>query len=500
MNTVLGIDMGTQSIKLLVYDYESKKTMAAASEDLEIISKSDGTSEQKVEWWIQSLKKCADSIDKKLKQTIKAIGVSGQQHGFVPLDSKGRAVYNVKLWNDVSTAAECEEITQAIGGEEHIISETGNKILPGYTASKILWLKKNKPELYKKLAHILLPHDYMNYFLTGEYTAEYGDASGTAFFDIRNRCWSKNVLKAIDPDKDLFSCLPPLKNAEEPAGHLTSAAADFLGLSAGIAVSSGGGDNMMGAIGTGSVREGVLTMSLGTSGTIYTYSEKPLIDPEGNLAAFCSSTGGWLPLLCTMNCTSSTEKMRTLFDLSIAEFNSNAELASAGAGGIIMLPYFNGERTPNLPAARAVMAGMDMDNFTKANILRSSMESTVFGLKLGFETLSKLGVKIDEVRLIGGGAKSALWRKITADILDVRVIIPVEDEAAAFGAALQALWVLEISEKGDADIAAITDEHVCINSVQTVFPDPKNVEVYKEVYSEYKHYLQLLKPKFCIGA
>ena len=496
MNTVLGIDMGTQSIKFLVYDYENKKTVATAHQKLEIITDTDGTSEQKAEWWIDAAKVCADSIGDDVKQSIRAVGVSGQQHGFVPVDAEGKPLYNAKLWNDVSTTEECAIITERFGGEDKLIAEVGNKVLPGYTAPKVLWLKRNKPELYNKLAHILLPHDYMNYYLTGSYSAEFGDASGTAFFDVRKRSWSKDVLRAIDPDRDLLPCLPQLKEADDLAGFVTAEAAAFFGIPEGIPVSTGGGDNMMGAVGTGAVREGVLTMSLGTSGTIYVYGDNPLIDPEGNLAAFCSSTGGWLPLLCTMNCTVATEQMRALFDLPLSELNTKAESVAPGADGIIVLPYFGGERTPSMPNGRAVIAGMHMSNVSDANILRASMESAVFGLKLGFESLAALGVKTNEVRLIGGGAKSALWRKITADVLDAKVVTLAEEEAAALGAALQALWALKTSEEGPNELTDITDEHIKLNENETVMPDAEAVKVYEGVYAEYKEYLELLKPKF----
>ena len=496
MKTVLGIDMGTQSIKFLVYDYENKVTAAETSEKLDIITGSGGLSEQKAEWWLEAAKKCSQRISDEVRASIRAVGVSGQQHGFVPADVDGKPLYNVKLWNDVSTAAECAEITERFGGEEALVAGPGNKILPGYTSGKVLWLKKNQPDLYRRLAHIMLPHDYMNFFLTGEYTAEYGDASGTAFLDVRKRCWSADVLHAIDPDRDLLACLPHLKDADDFAGFITAEASKFLGIPEGIPVSTGGGDNMMGAVGTGAVKEGVLTMSLGTSGTIYVYGDSPLIDPAGNLAAFCSSTGGWMPLLCTMNCTVATEKMRTLFSMPIDELNTKADTAGAGAGGLILLPYFGGERTPSLPYGKAVLAGMDMNNLSDSNIMRASMESAVFGLKLGFEALADLGVKTEEVRLIGGGAKSALWRQISADVLDAKVVTLQNEEAAAFGAALQALWALKSAEDGEADISAIADEHIKLNDSETVMPDPSSVAVYDEVYSEYKQYLELLKPKF----
>jgi len=197
-----------------------------------------------------------------------------------------------------------------------------------------------------------------------------------------------------------------------------------------------------------------------------------------------------------MNCTVATEQMRNLLDLPLDELNAKAEAAGPGADGIIMLPYFGGERTPSLPNGRGVIAGMNMTNVSDSNILRASMESAVFGLKLGFEALSALGVETNEVRLIGGGAKSSLWRQITADVLDAKVVTLVEEEAAAFGAALQALWAVEVSENGQADIAEITDRHIKLNEDQSVTPDPDAVSVYKAVYEEYKQYLELLKPKF----
>ncbi len=495
METVLGIDMGTQSIKFLVYDYKQKKTVAVTQQKLDIISDSDGTSEQKAEWWIEAAVKCAQGISPDILKSVKAVGVSGQQHGFVPLDSEGKNVYNVKLWNDVSTAAECDEITAAFGGEEKLISDAGNKILPGYTAPKVLWLKKNRPDAYKKLSHILLPHDYMNYYLTGEYSAEYGDASGTAFLDVRKRCWSEAVLNALDPDRSLLECLPELREASASAGTVTARAAAAFGIPAGIPVSTGGGDNMMGAVGTGTVHEGVMTMSLGTSGTIYVYGDSPLIDPEGNLAAFCSSTGGWLPLLCTMNCTVATEKIRSLFDMEHEALTRLAAETAPGSNGVIVLPYFSGERTPSLPNGRGVITGLSMNNVNQSNITRAAMESAVFGLKLGYESLQALGVSTQEVRLIGGGSKNPVWRQIAADVLNAEVVTPVNEEAAAFGAALQALWMLEAGGAGTG-IKEITDEHIRLDEENTVIPEASAVKEYESVYREYKSYLELLKPKF----
>ena len=323
MKTVCGIDLGTQSCKVLLYDFEKRAVVARSQAPLEMIARNDGTREQEAVWYRTAIAACFSSIDPELLATMIGIGVSGQQHGFVALDGTGLPIRPVKLWCDTSTASECAELTAAAGGEASLLAETGMLMLPGYTAPKILWLKKHEPRAYSRLAHVLLPHDYVNFLLTGSYTAEYGDASGTALFDVRTRGWSERICSLIDPRLKGF--LPRLLGPEEPAGWVSAAAAAEFGIPEGVLVSSGGGDNMMGAIGTGSVKDGFLTMSLGTSGTLYGYSKVPVIDAAGNLAAFCSSTGGWLPLLCTMNCTVASEKIRALLEIDLDSFNALAE-------------------------------------------------------------------------------------------------------------------------------------------------------------------------------
>ncbi len=496
MKTVIGIDNGTQSTKVIFYDFTSGKIAASASAPHELISKEDGTREQKALWWIDALESCFNRIDPEIKKTAVSLGVSGQQHGFVPLDKNGNVLYNVKLWCDTSTAAECAEIENRFGGAEKVLEETGNRILPGYTASKILWLKNNKPELYKLMDHILLPHDYINYYLTGKYSMEYGDASGTALLDIRKRMWSNNLLKALDPDRNLKECLPDLLEADQSAGTVTKEAADKFGIPRGIIVSSGGGDNMMGAIGTGAVSPGVITMSLGTSGTVYAFSEKPVVDKSGGLAAFCSSTGGWLPLLCTMNCTVATELIRNLFEFGIKEFDRIGAEAPSGSEGIITLPFFNGERTPNLPNGKGCIVGMTGTNLKKENIFRSSLESAIFSMRMGLDSFKELGFDITEVRLIGGGAKSALWRQIASDILNLPVVVPENEESAALGAALQSLWVYNLGINKKTDINSLCNMHIKLNTEKTCLPDNKNAAVYEETYKIYNQYVKSMTEIF----
>ena len=497
MRTVCGIDLGTQSCKLVVYDYEKKVIAAESQSPVDIITANDGTREQKAEWYDAVIKTCFDKIDQNVKKTIAAIGVSGQQHGFVPLDEKGKPVYNVKLWCDTSTAAECDELTKAAGGEKKLIAKAGLPMRPGYTAPKVLWLKNHKPKAFEKLRHILLPHNYINFLLTGEYWAEYGDASGTALFDIRKRKWSSAVCKYISPDVEKY--LPPLTSSEKTAGKVNKAAAELYGINEGTIVSSGGGDNMMAAIGTGIVRDGFLAMSLGTSGTLFGFSNTPVIDPTGNLAAFCSSsngagTAGWLPLLCTMNCTVASEEFRTLLGMDVKTLNEEAGKSPIGADGIVILPFFNGERTPNLPNGRASINGITAANFKKENIVRAAMESAIFGMRIGLDGFIGLGFKPKEIRLTGGGSKSPLWQSIAANVMNVPVRTLTGSEAAAMGGAIQALWCLETQEGKKSSIEKLADEHIALG--ETIKPDKKNASLYNDAYAVYSRYLGALSPLY----
>jgi xylulokinase len=497
MKTVCGIDFGTQSVKVVVYDYERRKVEGEAQVPVEMIAGNDGTREQKAEWYDAALEQAFAGLDAGLKKTIRAIGVSGHQHSLVPLDAEGKAVYRVKLWCDTSTEAECRELTEAAGGEARIIAEAGLPMRPGYTAPKIQWLKNHEPDAFARLAHILLSHDYINYLLTGEYTAEAGDASGTALFDVRNRVWSSKIAALIDSGGKVEKCLPRLLKDGEPAGTVSAPAAKRYGIPEGAIVSQGGGDNMMSAIGTGTVRDGFLTMSLGTSGTLFGFSAQPVIDPKGDLAAFCSSSGGWLPLLCTMNCTVATEEFRALFGLDVKAFDAEGAKAPIGAEGIVILPFFNGERTPNLPHGRASVNGITAANFKRENIARAALESAIFGMRIGLQGFAELGFKAREIRITGGGAKSKIWQSIAANVMKLPVCVPRTGEAAAMGGALQALWCAErVSGNTTASIEKIVAEHVALDDGATVAPDDVSMRAYDAAYAAYTKYLDALSPLY----
>jgi xylulokinase len=314
--------------------------------------------------------------------------------------------------------------------------------------------------------------------------------------DIRQRNWKRELLDAIDSVRDIGECLPPFVAAGEFIGETSATAAERFGLSAGIPVAVGGGDNMMGAIGTGNVSPGRLTMSLGTSGTLYAHSDQPIVDPKGNIAAFCGSTGGWLPLLCTMNCTAATELMRAPLGIDIAGFDACIATVPPGSDGLLALPFFSGERTPNLPNAKGTLLGLDAGNCSRAHWLRATVEGASFGLKFGIDELAALHLRADEIVLTGGGANSAVWQQIIADIADLPVRLLARNEGAGFGAALQALWTLQRQTSPATTIQDVTGDHIQTDESASLDPDPATVAAYRKAYQSYQQALKQIAPLY----
>jgi D-xylulose kinase len=484
----IGIDSGTQGTKVVVLSRHQRQIIASAHAAHQIIETPQGGREQQPEWWTAALEQAMQTVLGSAKvdgARIKAIGVSGQQHGLVALDAQGRVIRPAKLWCDTETASQCHTLTQRVGGQEAVIKAIGNQIAAGFTASKIVWLKEQEPENYARLHTILLPHDYLNYWLTGERKTECGDASGTAYFDVRRRCWSEALLTAMDSSGRLKHCLPEMMVATDACGLLLDQRAAAWGLPKGVLVSAGGGDNMMAAIGTGNVRAGVLTASLGTSGTIYAYSDTPVVDKAGELAAFCSSSGGWLPLVCTMNVTVATELFRRLLKLDLKQFNEQAAQAPPGAGGLLLLPYLNGERTPALPEATACLNGMTSLNLTAANLCRAAMEGATLGLRYGLDVMLQNGIRPTEIRLVGGGAQSPVWRQLMADLFNLSVVSPVSTEAGALGAALQALWCYCNQREGETALVDLCNDFVHLDETSRTQPNKDASSFYADLYQRY---------------
>ena len=476
MGFYVGIDCGSQGTKTVVVDGGDGRVAGSSYVGYSYVEGLPlGHREQEPGIWVVAMIKAVrDALAQAGTKRVEGIGVSGQQHGFVPLDTSGKVIRPAKLWNDTSTAIECRWLIERLGGVRRVVELTGNTILPGFTAGKILWLKNHEPANYLRLATVLLPHDYLNLWLTGHATMEAGDASGTALMDVRTREWKEEVVEIIDPG--LITKLPEIQPSSEPAGTLRREAAEALGLYEGVMVSAGGGDNMMGAIGTGNTRPGIVTVSLGTSGTIYAYSAKPVVDPLGEAHAFCDSTGAWLPLACTMNVTVATEVVRGLLSLSHGGLEEAVEAAPVGSNGVVLLPYLTGERTPNVPDGKGVLYGLTPDNLTLSNLARAAMEGATMGLNFGFNRLKQMGIEPGEVRLTGGGSKNGAWRRMCSDVFGVETVCLSVDEGAAYGAALQALWTRE-----GGSISEITDRFVRLDEATRSKPDPANVEKYNRL-------------------
>jgi xylulokinase len=426
----LGFDVGTQSVKALVVDAASGQVVARQSQAVALIDGlGDGHMEQHPRDWIDAVVATGEKVLSEVDAAaVAAIGVSGQQHGCVVLDDRGEVVRPAKLWCDTATAAEASDLSIAVG----------RAVPTGFTASKLLWLKRHEPENWARVRRVLLPHDYVNFWLTGRYAMERGDASGTGWFDPQARAFDRAAMDAIDPS--LADMMPELLEADAFVGEVQASAQAALGLPAGVKVSVGGGDNMMSAIGSGATRDGVVVVSLGTSGTIFTRSGHAVVDPDGLIAPFCSSDGAWMPLLCVMNLTGVSEEVKALTGMDHAALTAAAEQVPVGADGLLWLPFLMGERVPDLPNATGTLRGIRPGTLRPGHLYRAALEGTSLNLALGFERLQALGVKVEEVRLTGGAASNPLWRQILADVFGAPVQVLQETESAALGGALQACW------------------------------------------------------------
>jgi xylulokinase len=470
-----GLDVGTQGTKGVVVDAEARRIVARASVHYDLIEGLPaGAAEQHPETWIDAAREVfaklrAQGVD---PARVAGIGVSGQQHGFVALDAQGRVIRPAKLWCDTATADEARELSRRFG----------RAVPAGYTASKILWLKRHEPENFARLRTVLLPHDWLNFRLTGRATMEAGDASGTGLFDPVARAFRRDDAVAIDAA--LPAMLPPLLAAGEPAGTLSKDGAALLGLREGTLVAAGGGDNMMAAIGSGATRPGVVVMSLGTSGTAFTYSAAPVVDPRGLVAPFCDSTGGWLPLVCVMNVTGVTEEVRHAFGGSLEALTAAAAKVAPGCGGVLFLPYLQGERVPDLPEAAGALLGLRAGSLRPDVLFRAAVEGTTLNLGWGVDRMRALGVAVDAVRLVGGAAANRLWRSVIADVVRVPVRLLEEAEAAALGGAVQAIWTARRAAGEDVACDDVAREIVVLSG-ESVEPDATRVAVYREIAARF---------------
>ncbi len=469
----LGLDVGTQGTKAVLLGEDGVVARASRSYGL-LEGLAAGAAEQHPDTWVEAARECVgDLLKGRDRELVSAIGVSGQQHGFVALGADGQVLRPAKLWCDTSTSAQAAELSTLLG--RHVPT--------GFTASKVLWLKQCEPQVFAELRHVLLPHDYLNYRLTGEFSMEPGDASGTGFYDVTRQAWDRQALDAID--SDLHTCLPVVKEVGDLAGLVDKAGADLFGLAEGTPVSTGGGDNMMSAIGSGAVEEGVVVLSLGTSGTVFSYAQESVVDPRGWIASFCGSAGGWLPLLCVMNLTGVTEEVRVMSGLSHEELSAGSADVPAGCEGLRWLPFLAGERVPDLPDATGTLLGMRPGCLSPSRLYRAAIEGTSYNLAWGMDRMREMGVVIEELRLVGGAAENPLWRQILADVCEVPVRVLREPESGALGAALQARWAHGRRKDPSLKIAEVAKPYVQVLDESTSpGPGAAAYQVYRAQFAE----------------
>ncbi len=488
-----GIDSSTQSTKLLVIDLDTSKVVYTDSvqydRDLEsyhtrngvMQGLGEGISESDPHMWIEALQRLFERLSASdcPQDRIRAVSVSGQQHGLVTLDDAGHLTRSrSKLWNDFSTQKECELLTEAVGGMDRMIEEVGNSQRTGYTAAKIYHLVRHDPDAYTRTSTCFLVHNYINWWLTGGpdggvRVMEPGDTSGKAVWNPKTGDWSQAVLDAIA--SDLMKKLPPVQPSDQSIGVIGAGLVQTYGFSPTCKIDAGSGDNMYGAVGTGNLEPGIVTVSLGTSGTAYTYMEHPFIDTEGEIAAFCDSTGHHLPLLCVSNLANGYNAILEQFDLSHDAFVEVVRRVPVGNDGRLLLPWYMGERTPDLADATPVYFGFDLNDFTRDRLCRAVLEGHVLNLYTGFQ---RMPVQPREIRLTGGLARSDAWVQTIADVFNADAV-PVEGEGAALGAACHAAWV-DLKESGESvSLKSVVEPFLMMREEGRRQPDAEHVATYQ---------------------
>ena len=446
MSYFLGIDIGTSATKTLLIDPRGK-ILAESSFGYPLYHPKPLWSEQDPEdWWKATVKTVRETVKKaKVKPAeVKAIGLSGQMHGSVFLDKKGKVIRRALLWNDQRTAAECAEIEKRAGGRAELIRMVANPALTGFTAPKILWLRNHEPKNFDKTVHVLLPKDDVRRRMTGELATDVSDASGMLLLDVAKRNWSRELLSKLELDESLFArCY----ESEEVTGKLTAAAAQEMGLTTDCLVVGGAGDCAANGVGTGVVSGGVLSTSIGTSGIMFVHSDEVQIDPQGRLHTFCHAVhgkwhmmgvsltgGGALQWFTEKVCPESGRGKRTAYDVLTDE----AQKVGAGSEGLFFLPYLAGERTPHAdPDARGCFIGLTLKH-ERGHLVRSIMEGVAYAMRDSLAIIQQLGVPVQQIRASGGGSKSPLWRQIQADVFGQKVVTINSEQGPALGVALLA--------------------------------------------------------------
>ena len=497
----LGIDIGTTGAKAVLIDINGVVVTTATIEYPMFTPYPFWAEQNPDDWWNATCK----SIQNVLSQSkvnasdVKGIGLTGQMHGLVSIDKDGKVLYPCIMWNDQRTGQECNEITVKLGFK-NLLSITGNRVLPGFTAPKIIWLRKNKPEVYSKISRVLLPKDYIRYKLTNEFFSDVSDASGTSLLNVKERTWSKEILNKLEIP---FEWLPGVVESISQTGSITKQASILTGLTEGTPVFAGGGDQAAGGIGAGAIKEGIVSIVLGTSGVVFTHSDNYRIEPEGKLHAFCHSvTNKWHLMGVTLSAAGSFRWYRDTFaqqEKLDAEktgkdvyevLTSHAETVQAGSEGLFFLPYLTGERTPHPdPNAKGAFIGLNVRH-TKSHLTRSVLEGVAYSLRDCYELISNLEIKAESLIISGGGARSKLWRRIIADVFNAEINTLTCTEGAPYGAAI-------LAAVGSGNYKNVNEACNKILKIESkIEPEKNNVLTYNDFYSIYKQLYPQLKNSF----
>lgn len=501
MTCFLGVDIGTSGTKTLLID-GTGAVIASASSGYPLSTPKPLWAEQNPEdWWNATVLTIKSVLEKSgvSAPEIAGIGLSGQMHGAVFLDSDNRVLRPSILWCDQRTGAECEWITKQIGADR-VAELISNPVLTGFTAGKIVWVRNNEPEVYAKTRKVLLPKDYIRLKLTGEYATEVSDASGTALFDVRNRRWSDEMLAGAEIPADW---MPPVYESPEISGRVSREAAALTGLTAGTPVVGGGGDQAAGAVGNGVVEEGIISSAVGTSGVVFAFADQPVVDPKLRVHTFCHAVPGkWHVMGVMLSAGGSLrwyrdtfaesesaiarETGRDVYDLLCEE----AAGVEPGCEGLIFLPYLTGERTPYPdPNARGAFIGATLRH-EKKHFVTAVLEGVAYGLRDSFEILRQMDVPIREVRASGGGARSAVWRRIQAEVIGCEHVTINVDEGPAFGAAL-------LASVGTGFHASVPEAcRATIWPVGSEVPSAERTARYDQFYQVYRSLYPALKDQF----
>ena len=503
MSYLLGIDVGTTGTKALVIDSaQDGAVLGSATSTYPLYTPKPLWAEQEPEdWWRATTAAIGQAIERAGIQgkDIKGLGLSGQMHGAVFLDKADQVLRPSILWCDQRTAAECEWITAKVGAAR-VIELISNPVLTGFTAGKIVWLRNNEPEVYAKVKKVLLPKDYVRLRLTGEYATEVSDASGTALFNVRKRRWSDEMLGAIEVPKEW---MPRVYESPEVTGRITEAAAAATGLAPGTPVVGGGGDQAAGAVGNGIVEPGIISSTVGTSGVVFAYADEPVVDPQLRVHTFCHAVPGkWHVMGVMLSAGGSLRWFRDTFadaERVVAEhigrdpydiLSEEADTVPPGCEGLVFLPYLTGERTPYPdPHARGVFFGITLRH-SKPYFARAVMEGVAFGLRDSFEILKEMKIPMAQVRASGGGARSAVWRQIQADVVGMEHVTINASEGPAFGVAL-------LAGVGTGIYSSVREAcHSTIQVELSTEPIEENRPIYDRCYQVYRSLYQSLHSDF----